>query len=163
MNIGIISDTHGVVDEAVFPFFENCNEIWHAGDIGSLKLLEKLESFKPLKAVHGNIDGKEIRWKYPEDLIFDCEGSKIVITHIGGKPPNYNTRVVQLIEKEKPSVFVCGHSHILKITNDKRNNLLYINPGAAGKQGLHKVRTALRFTLTKQGPANMEILEIGSR
>ncbi len=163
VKIGIISDTHGYLDDQVFLFFQDCDELWHAGDIGSDSVIEKLEAFKPVRAVFGNIDENKIRWKYPEDQLFDCGGLKVLMTHIGGSPPRYNSRVHSIVEKEKPGIFVCGHSHILKVMKDSKHDLLFINPGSAGNQGLHHIKTVLRFNITASVPGDMEILELGKR
>ena len=164
MKIGLISDTHGYLDEQVFKYFQECDEIWHAGDIGTLELIKKLEGFKPVKAVWGNIDGKEIRAHYPENQVFECEGKKIWMTHIGGKPPLYARGIKARLKEIQPHIFICGHSHILRvITDDKIGNLLYVNPGAAGLQGFHKIRTLLRFEITAGKIANMQVVELGKR
>ncbi|MEI9942944.1 MAG: metallophosphoesterase family protein [Chitinophagaceae bacterium] len=161
--IGLISDTHGFLDEQVFKYFEACNEIWHAGDFGSLELAEKLSSFKPLKGVYGNIDSPETRNIYPEDIFFQCEDVKVFMTHIGGYPPKYNSRTKPLIKKLKPKLFICGHSHILKVMYDKDLECLHMNPGAAGKQGYHIVRTLLRFVIDGQDIKDCEVIELGKR
>ena len=161
--IGLISDTHGFLDEAVFKYFKNCDEIWHAGDFGNIILAEELskKSGLPLKGVYGNIDGQDIRTVYPEDLIFNCEAVKVFITHIGGYPPNYNKRVKPLLDEHKPQLFISGHSHILKIMFDEKRNCLHMNPGAAGKQGWHKVRTIVRFAIDGKEIKNCEVIELG--
>ena len=164
MKIGLISDTHGYLDEQVFKYFKDCDEIWHAGDIGSLEVGQLLELYKPLRAVWGNIDDKQIRLRYPEDQIFSCEGMKIWITHIGGKPPLYSKGVKARLKELKPDVFICGHSHILRVMADeKMDKLLYINPGAAGMQGFHKIRTVLRFEIQNGKVRNMQAIELGKR
>lgn len=163
MRIGLISDTHGFLDPKVFDYFSGCDEIWHAGDIGELSVTSSLSGFKPLRAVFGNIDGKDVQVKFPEDAIFECEGLKVLITHIGGGPPNYNPRARKLIEANRPDIFICGHSHILKIGRDAKNNLLFINPGAAGNHGFHKIKTIVRFEITGKQIANMEVVELGKR
>lgn len=162
--IGLISDTHSFLDPKVFQYFKDCDEIWHAGDIGSTNVADELESFKPLKAVYGNIDGTALRTRYPEHQRFSCEGLKIWITHIGGYPPRYNKIVKPLITKDPPDIFICGHSHILKIITDpKLNKLLYINPGAAGRVGFHKVGTLVRFQIDKRKISNMQVIELGKK
>ncbi|MFY0598802.1 MAG: metallophosphoesterase family protein [Cyclobacteriaceae bacterium] len=163
MKIGLISDTHYHLDETVFKHFESCDEIWHAGDIGSLELLEQLEAFKPTMAVWGNIDSHEVRAATTEGHVFEREGVRILMTHIAGKPPRYNKQVLPLVKKHKPRLLVCGHSHILKVTPDKTNNLIYINPGAAGIHGFHKVKTIMRFDLRDGKIENMEVIELGLR
>jgi len=164
MKIGLLSDTHGYLDPKVFVHFKGCDEIWHAGDIGDTTVTEQLESFKPLKAVFGNIDNKILQTKYPEDLRFSCEGVNVFITHIGGTPPRYNPRVRPLLSENPPDLFICGHSHILCIKRDPNmNNLLFINPGAAGNHGFHKVKTLLRFSVESKKISNMEVIELGKR
>ena len=158
--IGLLSDTHGFIDDKIFEFFSPCDEIWHAGDIGSLDVIGKLSQIKPVKAVHGNIDGADIRLIYKKHLRFHCEEMKIWITHIGGSPGHYEKAIKEELVLNPPDLFICGHSHILKIIFDKKFNFLFINPGAAGISGFHKVRTAVRFVIDKSEPKQMEILEI---
>lgn len=159
MQIGLLSDTHGFIDERLFTFFDKCDEIWHAGDIGNLRTAEQLAAFKPLKAVYGNIDGYEIRSEYPGILRFACEQTEIMMTHIGGYPGHYEPAVKNLIQTNPPKLFICGHSHILKVIFDKKFNLLHINPGAAGNSGFHKVKTAVRFSVDGSHIKNLEIWE----
>ena len=162
--IGLISDTHGYLDEAVFQHFAECDEIWHAGDVGNPEVIEKLETFKPLRAVSGNIDGQAVRLMAPENQRFELEGLSVWITHIGGYPPRYNPVVRPQLQRDPPAIFVCGHSHILRVMRDPAlNNTLYINPGAAGKEGFHKMRTILRFTLDAGKIKDMEVVELGLR
>jgi uncharacterized protein len=161
--IGLISDTHGYLDEQVFKYFDQVDEIWHAGDFGNMELIEKLKTFKPLKAVYGNIDGQEIRSEYPENLIFNCENVKVFMTHIGGYPPKYNSRSKKLIAEHKPQMFISGHSHILKVIYDDKVNCLHMNPGAAGRQGWHPIRTMIRFTIDGEAIKDCEIIELGTR
>ena len=162
--IGLISDTHGFIDPQVFNYFEDCDEIWHAGDIGSMETLKKLEEFKPTRAVYGNIDGHELRAALPLDLFFELEGIKVWMTHIGGYPPRYNKRIRQLlVEQEEQDVFVCGHSHILKVIRDHQLDMLCLNPGAAGNYGFHKVKTLLRFSAHQGKLKDMEVVELGRR
>ncbi len=163
MKIGLISDTHGHLDDRVFTHFKDCDEIWHAGDIGTLDVLEELENFKPTKAVFGNIDGANIRAATSEDLWFECEGQKIWITHIGGYPPKYNKRTNSILKTKKPDILICGHSHILKVMQDPKNNLLHINPGAAGVQGFHKIKTLIRFEVNGKKLSNLQVIELGAR
>jgi putative phosphoesterase len=164
MKIGLLSDTHSYLDPRVLTYFENCDEIWHAGDIGSLAIVDQLESHKPVRAVFGNIDDKLMQARFPEDLIFECDGVKIFMTHIGGSPPNYNPRVRKIFAAEKPDIFVCGHSHILKVQRDaKLNNMLYLNPGAAGNHGFHHMKTIMRFELSNGEITNLEVIELGKR
>src|SRR5262249_9608539 len=143
--IGLISDTHGFLDESVFTHFINCDEIWHAGDFGNLALAERLSAFKPLKGVYGNIDGQDIRAIYPEQLRWTCEGVNIFMIHIGGYPGRYAPKVKEQLQSSPTQLFICGHSHILKIIYDDKLQCLHMNPGAAGNQGWHKVRTLVRF------------------
>jgi uncharacterized protein len=162
--IGLISDTHGYLDEAVFAHFSNCDEIWHAGDIGSADIIRRLEAFKPCRIVFGNIDGPEIQMLSTENLHFDLEGFSVWMTHIGGAPPRYNPQVKAGFRKDIPDIFICGHSHILRVIRDKEmQNMLYLNPGAAGREGFHKVRTLLRFNLHDGLISQMEVVELGKR
>jgi len=159
--IGLISDTHGYLDENVLKHFEHCDEIWHAGDFGSIEIANRLKAFKPLKGVFGNIDGQDIRSEFREQLIFDCEEVKIMIRHIGGYPSKYNPETKKELLIHKPQLFICGHSHILKIMYDEKLNCLHINPGAAGKQGWQKVRTIVRFEINVKDIKNCEVIELG--
>ena len=161
--VGLLSDTHGFVDPAVYKHFKDCDEIWHAGDIGHVQVIDDLSQFKTLRAVYGNIDGHVVRSAVPEDLVFEIDGIKIFMTHIGGSPGRYNLRVKSLMQLYKPNIFICGHSHILKVIYDKQMNHLHINPGAAGNQGFHHVKTLIRFDLNQGKPANMEVIELGKR
>lgn len=164
MVIGLLSDTHGFLDEKILPFFENCDEIWHAGDIGDPTILERLRSVKPVRAVYGNIDDQAMRTKLPEDLRFECEGLDVWITHIGGTPPSYNPRVRKILQANPPGLFICGHSHILKIKPDPNlNNMLFVNPGAAGNQGFHVIKTIVRFEIIQGAVRKMEVIELGKR
>ncbi|WP_258105589.1 metallophosphoesterase [Marinoscillum sp. MHG1-6] len=163
MKIGLISDTHYHLEESVFEYFKNCDEIWHAGDIGGMEVLQKLESFKPTVAVWGNIDDHQVRAATSEGHVFEREGVRVLMTHIAGRPPKYNKQVHQHILRYKPRILVCGHSHILKVQPDKANNLIYINPGAAGIHGFHKVKTIMRFDLKAGKIENMEVIELGLR
>jgi hypothetical protein len=159
----LISDTHSYLDEKLFKYIQTVDEVWHAGDIGDIKVCTEIEKLKPLKAVYGNIDGQDVRIRYPENNIFLCEQVKVFITHIGGYPNRYNLEAKKIIEQEKPNLFICGHSHILKITFDKKYNLLHLNPGACGIQGFHQVKTILRFNIDGADIKNMEIIELGKR
>lgn len=161
--IGLISDTHGFLDDAIFNYFEKCDEIWHAGDFGTLELADKLNSFKPLRGVYGNIDGKDLRSLFPENLRFNCEDMSVFMTHIGGYPGKYDIRIRQEIFAKPPNIFISGHSHILKVIYDKKIGTLHLNPGAAGKQGWHKVRTLLRFNITENKIHDLEVIELGNR
>ena len=160
--IGLISDTHGFLDKAVFKHFEQCNEIWHAGDFGP-DVAEKLESFKPLKGVYGNIDDASIRHQFPEQLVFTSEGVKVMMRHIGGSPPKYNPETRKELALHQPQLFISGHSHILKVIYDEKINCLHMNPGAAGRQGWHKVRTLIRFVIDGADMRDCEIIELGRR
>ena len=158
--IGLISDTHGWIHPRVFSFFSKCDEIWHAGDIGNIETIEKLKSFKPIRAVYGNIDGGSLRLEFNEYEIFTIDGVKVVLIHIGGYPGRYSRLARQLIQEHKPGLFISGHSHILKVIPDNKNNMLHINPGAAGNSGLHKVITLVKFTIDGTKITDLEILEI---
>ena len=158
--IGLLSDTHTFLHPSVYTSFKDCDEIWHVGDIGNLETAQKLEKFKPFKAVFGNIDGQGLRLSYPEVLTFNCEEVKVLMKHIGGYPGRYTKGVVELIEKEKPQLFISGHSHILKVMYDQKNELLHINPGAAGKSGLHQVITLVRFTIEGNQIKDLEVVEL---
>lgn len=157
--IGIISDTHSTFDEPLREFLSEVDEIWHAGDIGSVELADEIAAFKPLRAVYGNIDGGVARRIYPQFASFRCEGVQVLMTHIGGYPRHYSPAAVRMIQSSKPDIFIAGHSHILKVIYDPIYSLLHINPGAAGKYGFHKVRTAIRFTIDGEQIKDMEIGE----
>ncbi len=161
--IGLISDTHNYLDEAVFRHFENCDEIWHAGDFGTAEIADKLKAFKPLRGVYGNIDGADIRNDYPEKLRFTCEGVNVMMVHIGGYPPRYTPAIKPELLVTPPQLFISGHSHILKVMFDDKLQCLHMNPGAAGKSGWHKVRTLIRFVVDGPGMKNCEVIELGAR
>lgn len=163
MKIGLISDTHGHLDDKVYHYFEECDEIWHAGDVGTLELYDKLNDFKPVRGVYGNIDGQDIRMVCPEDNWFECEELTIWMTHIGGYPPKYNRRVKKILMERQPDIFICGHSHILKIMRDADNDLLHINPGAAGLQGFHRVKTLVRFEILGKEIKDLQVIELGPK
>jgi putative phosphoesterase len=164
LKIGLISDTHSHLDPKVLEVFADVDEIWHAGDIGNIEVCKKLSAIKPVYAVYGNIDGKEIREQYPYHLILEREGFKVLFVHIGGYPGNYDARAIKLIEEHRPNIFVCGHSHILRVVKDERyNNMIVMNPGAAGIEGFHKLKTLLRFTLDNGKITNMDAVELGKR
>ena len=163
MKIGLLSDTHSYLDPTIVEHFKDCDEIWHAGDIGDASLLTSLQQTKPTKAVFGNIDGGDVSLVYPENLIFECEGLKILITHIGGYPGKYPTRIKKLFKEHQPKLFICGHSHILKIMYDRENELLHINPGAAGVHGFHHVKTAVKFEIENGEIKNLAVIELGKR
>jgi putative phosphoesterase len=161
--IGLLSDTHSYLDNNIFKQFDECDEIWHAGDIGSLSIAQQLEQFRPFRAVHGNIDHTTLRNRYPMDLRFTCEDTDVFITHIGGYPGRYNTRVRTLLHANPPALYICGHSHILKIIRDPELKLLHINPGACGNEGFHQMRTIARFTLHAGNIQDLEVIELGKR
>lgn len=163
IKVGLLSDTHGFLDSSIYKYFDSCDEIWHAGDIGSIEVFDELSKFRPLKAVYGNIDGHQLRRVAPEYLYFESEGLKVYMTHIGGAPGKYNSSVKSYLLSHKTDLFICGHSHILKVIYDKNFNLLHINPGAAGNHGFHQVKTLVRFEIEQGKPQNMEIIELGKR
>jgi len=163
IRIGLLSDTHGYLDDAVFKHFDACDEIWHAGDFGSIAVADTLAAFRPLRGVYGNIDGKEIRALFPEHLRFHCEAVDVWMTHIGGYPTRYSPQVREAIQSHPPKLFICGHSHILKVMYDQQLQCLHLNPGAAGKQGWHKVRTLIRFSITDMRIENLEVIELHGR
>ena len=161
--IGLLSDTHSFLDENLFAFFSGCDEVWHAGDIGDIAVTVALEKFKSLRAVYGNIDGTKVRAAFPEEIFFNCEQVKIFLIHIGGYPGNYYPGIKEKLTEHRPDIFICGHSHILKVMRDEKLNLLHINPGAAGKHGMHKIRTAIRFEIDGKKIQNLEVIELGER
>lgn len=163
IKIGLISDTHNYLDEAVFKHFESCDEIWHAGDFGTAAIGEQLRAFKPLRGVFGNIDGYDIRSIYPEKLVWNCEDVKVYMTHIGGHPAKYAPGIKQELIKNNAKLFISGHSHILKIIYDDKINCLHMNPGAAGNQGWHKMRTIVRFAIDGSNIKDCEVIELGRR
>jgi uncharacterized protein len=164
MKIGLLSDTHGFLDPGIFDYFRECDEIWHGGDIGDMQVARSLEGFKPLKAVFGNIDDKDIQLRFPEDLWLEREGLIVLITHIAGAPPRYNPRIKKILKTRVPHILVCGHSHILRVTKDAAyGNMLYLNPGAAGNHGFHPLRTLLRFEIAAGEVKNMEAIDLGRR
>ena len=161
--IGLLSDTHGWLNPAIYDFFKDCDEIWHAGDIGDYDITIELTAFKKLRAVFGNIDDWEIRADFPQFQIFKVEDMKVVMTHIGGYPNAYASGIKQLLLEEKPDIFISGHSHILKVQYDKTLNMLYINPGAAGIYGFHKVRTLIRFAIDNGEFKDLEVIELAEK
>jgi len=163
MKIGLLSDTHGWIHPRLFDHFAQCDEIWHAGDIGSVDVADKLAAFKPLKAVFGNIDDALVRRIYKENLIFMAEEIRVWITHIGGAPGHYDRRVIDGINDNPPDLFICGHSHIAKVMFDKKAGFLYMNPGAAGYNGFHKYMTAIRFQIDGKDIHDLELIEMGMR
>ena len=156
----LLSDTHGHVDDHMMKYVKESDEVWHAGDIGTTQVTDTISSLKPLRAVFGNIDNHELRLSFPKELLFGCEDINIYMTHIGGRPGRYAKGISEKIKSIKPKIFICGHSHILKIKYDKVNQLLFINPGAIGKHGFHKVRTMVRFEIEKSDIKNMEVIEV---
>ena len=161
MFIGLISDTHGVFSSQFREFLEPVDQIWHAGDFGGgLSLAAEIADFKPLVGVAGNCDNHELRFTHPMHRFFECEGLKVLMTHVGGYPGRYDPRARKLIDTYRPDIFVCGHSHILKVMRDQQRNMLVVNPGAAGIQGFHVVRTALRFHIDAGKIHDMEIFEL---
>ncbi len=160
--IGLLSDTHSYLDPQVFTYFADCDEIWHAGDVGLLTVAEELRAFRPLRIVSGNID--RATSDLPASLRFTLNGVDVWMTHIGGTPPKYNPAVRPLLQQNPPNLFICGHSHILKVTRDPvLNNMLFVNPGAAGKTGFHQMRTILRFSLDNGKVLAMEAIELGKK
>jgi len=161
--IGLISDTHHFLDEAVFHHFDACDEVWHGGDFGTAELAERLKAFKPLRGVYGNIDGQDIRSQYPLQLAWKCEDLSVFMIHIGGYPGRYAPGVKQSILQYRAGLFISGHSHILKIMYDEKLSCLHMNPGAAGKQGWHTVRTLIRFVVDGADIRDCEVIELGKR
>ncbi|MBS1548134.1 MAG: metallophosphoesterase family protein [Bacteroidetes bacterium] len=161
--IGLLSDTHGWLDPRLQEHFAACDEIWHAGDIGDPSVTEELQRWKSLRAVYGNIDGTALRTEFPADQRFTLQGVRVWITHIGGRPPRYDPGVRAELKADAPNLFICGHSHICMVKFDEALNLLYMNPGATGRHGWHKVRTALRFTLDAGKVKDLEVIELGVR
>jgi putative phosphoesterase len=163
MKIGLLSDTHSYFPEEVFKYFGEADEIWHAGDIGSLEVTDKLKAFKPIRAVYGNIDDHTARNEFNETEIFEIDGFKVLLTHIAGRPGKYQRNIDKLISETKPNLVICGHSHTLLVQFDKQLNTLWMNPGACGTHGFHKIRTFLRFEINNGKIENLEAIELGSR
>lgn len=161
--IGLLSDTHSYLDKGVIKHLSECDEIWHAGDIGNIAVTDHLANWKPLRAVWGNIDGHVHRSHFKKDEVFEVEGVKVVMTHIAGYPGRYIPEARELIRLHRPKLFICGHSHILKVQFDKSNKLLHMNPGAAGVHGFHQVKTVLRFTVGDGKITDLEVVELGKR
>ena len=159
-NILLLSDTHGYIDEKIISHMNYVDEVWHAGDIGDARVIDSIKLLKPIKAVYGNIDSNEIRLMTEKNLIFESEGIRVVMTHIAGYPGRYNRNAIDLIQKYNPNLFICGHSHILKVIQDKKYNHLHFNPGAAGVYGFHKRRTMLKFSLQKGTIKNLFVIEL---
>jgi len=163
-HIGILSDTHSYLDNKVFRHFDACDEVWHAGDIGNVEVADKLAAFKPLRAVYGNIDGADLRISYPEEQFFECEGQRVYMIHIGGSPGKYPAAVKSRLLELQPTLYVCGHSHILRIVSDKGyGNMLHVNPGAAGVHGFHQVRTLVRLKIDEGRIFDVQVIELGKR
>ena len=164
MKIGLLSDTHSYLDPKVLEHFAKCDEIWHAGDIGEQSVINQLSKVKPVRAVYGNIDSLDLQTAWPEDVRMNVDGVKVLMTHIGGTPPRYNPRVRKLLELDPPHIFICGHSHVLKIGRDASlGNMLFVNPGAAGNHGFHHMKTIVRFEVLAGEVRNMEVIELGKR
>ena len=159
----VISDTHGYIDDRILHYAKNSDEVWHAGDIGDFSVIDQLSSVSKIKAVFGNIDDHNIRKVYDEKNIFICDELKVYIVHIGGYPGSYNKKIKNELIDIEPDIFISGHSHILKIQNDKKNNILHLNPGAAGKIGFHSVRTMIRFEINEKKINNLEVIQLGKR
>lgn len=163
MQILLLSDTHGYLDEAILKHARQADEIWHAGDIGTIKIADELQAIKPVRAVYGNADGNDIRICYPLDNRFVIEGVDVLMTHIGGYPEHYDTRIRKILHEHPPQLFICGHSHILKVMRDPKYNMLCMNPGAAGVHGFHKVKTMLRFSIVNGKIDDLAVIEMGLR
>lgn len=159
----LLSDTHSHIDDTILKYARQADEIWHAGDIGSLAVTDALGKIGPLRAVYGNIDDHIIQKEFPLNDRFYCEGVEVLMTHIGGYPPKYNSRTRKEIQENPPKLFICGHSHILKVMMDQKNQVLHMNPGACGKHGFHQVRTMLRFTIDGDDIKDLEVIELGKR
>ena len=155
----LLSDTHNSLDKRFTKHFQNADEIWHAGDIGDIKIIDQLRMYAKVIAVWGNIDNHIIRSEFKENLFFKCEGAKVMMTHIGGYPGRYSKKIISIIEQANPDIFISGHSHILKVIYDKKNNLLHMNPGAVGDYGIHKVKTILSFIIEDEKVKNLNIIE----
>jgi len=163
VRILLLSDTHSYIDDQILKFVKQVDEVWHAGDIGELKVSDAISAIKPLRAVYGNIDNAQIRTEFPLDNEFTVESVSVYMTHIGGYPSKYNQRTREKLQLNPPAIFISGHSHILKVMPDKKLNLLHMNPGAAGKYGFHSIRTMLRFTIDKKEIKELEVIELGKR
>ncbi len=161
--IALLSDTHNYLDPKLLKYFDSCDQIWHAGDVGTISIMDELAKIKPVVAVYGNIDGQDVRNVYPKNQHFMCEQVKVFITHIGGYPNRYSLDALNEIKRESPQLFICGHSHILKVMFDSQYKLLHINPGACGIHGFHKVKTMVRFTIEADKIKDLEVIELGER
>ena len=161
--IGLLSDTHSYLHPKIWNHFKDCDEIWHAGDIGDIKIIDQLKEISIVRAVFGNIDNHIIKSEFNEDVVHKYGRNKLLMTHIGGKPHKYNNKTKLKLITHQPQIFICGHSHICKIMHDEINKILYINPGAAGNKGFHKIRTIVRFELSLEKVSNLEVIELGKR
>jgi uncharacterized protein len=161
--IALLSDTHNYLDPKIFKYFDTCDQIWHAGDIGTIGIADQLAKIKPLRAVYGNIDGIDVRKVHPLNQRFMCEEVDVYMTHIGGYPKRYSLEALKKIRQKAPKLFICGHSHILKVMFDSDFGLLHINPGAAGIHGFHKIKTMVRFTIDADKIRDLEVIELGTR
>jgi len=161
--IALLSDTHNYLDPGLFKYLDSCDQIWHAGDIGTVGICHALQKIKPVTAVYGNIDGSDVRKEYPEEQHFTCEGVSVYMVHIGGYPGHYPAALKKKLELLKPALFICGHSHILRVMYDKQLNFLHINPGACGIHGFHQVKTLIRFSLQNSEIKDLEVIELGKR
>jgi putative phosphoesterase len=159
----LLSDTHSHIDNKILKYVKQADEVWHAGDIGHVHVTDTIKELKPIRAVYGNIDDKEVRAQFPLDLKFTVEGVNVWITHIGGYPGKYNARIKEHLKNKPPNLFISGHSHILKVQYDQKLKCLHMNPGAVGKHGFHKVRTMLRFEIDKEKIKNLEVIELQTR
>lgn len=159
----LLSDTHSYIGDDILLYADECDEIWHAGDIGSVEVVDTLAAFRPLRIVYGNIDAQDIRHHLREDEIFECGGVKVFITHIGGYPGRYARGIASILNQIKPDLFICGHSHILKVMKDEKRDLIHMNPGACGHHGFHQIRTMLRFSLENGQITDVEVIELGRR
>jgi putative phosphoesterase len=164
LKIAILSDTHSWLDDRIIEYLKNADEIWHAGDIGNIEVYDRLKQLPgKLRAVHGNIDNQQIKLVAPDALSFSIDNNQVLITHIAGNPPKYNTHVRKLLHEFRPNILICGHSHILKVMHDKRSDILFVNPGACGHHGFHKVRTLIQFQIIEGKPQKMNVIELGKR
>jgi putative phosphoesterase len=163
MKIGLLSDTHGYLDLRLFDLFNEVDEIWHAGDIGSIEIADQLSAFKYLRAVSGNIDGNDIRQQYPKFQVFECEKVNVWMTHTCGRPGKYERDIIKMLENGPPKLLICGHSHILKVMYDRKYYMMYMNPGAAGQSGTHHIRTVLRFIIEGINIRDLEVIELGTK
>lgn len=163
LRIALLSDTHNYLDPKIYKYFDSCDQIWHAGDIGTISITDELSKIKPVIAVYGNIDGTDVRKVHPLNQLFMCEKVKVFMTHIGGYPNRYSAEALKEIKEHKPQLFICGHSHILKVMYDDKYKLLHINPGAAGNHGFHTIKTMVRFTIDNDKIKDLEVIELGKR